>query len=157
MERNNPNGGVKNGADITGDAQFYTIHTVIAHEAGDNGVADNASRNLIRLSEAIRMRVNMHYIHVSAEELDLSDADVRGALGLGTNFNQADTVVYTVKFAAEQSGCLKVADLVALLQGQATPFVTVDVPAQGGDVDISTYDLENAATKNLSVLVFENL
>lgn len=153
-----PSGGVLEGADLHGDAQFFTIYTVAAHEAGAYGDTDSAKRNLFRLSQIIEQKINLKQISVSSETVDLSDADNRTFYGLGDDYNQAATDVYTVKFMVEQSGYLSDTTLEELLDGVALPFTTTGVPITGPSTrDISAYETSDADEKNINVILFDEL
>lgn len=158
MDIRSPFGGVRNGADITGDAEFVTIYTVLAHQTGDYGSTVTAKRNLMRLMELIQQKVNVNYIHVSSAVVDLSDADTRTFYGLGTNFNQAATTMYTIKFIVEQSGFISESIINELIDGVVMPFETAGVPITGpSTADLDTFDVDGAATKNVNVIVSADL
>jgi hypothetical protein len=157
-------GGIASKETLSGDMDFFTVHTVAALEEGAYGAVNSATRNLIRLIETIALGAQPVLVSVSEEEVDLTVAGNRTLFGLGTNFNQDETTVYTLKFAVEHTGALgtvATADdvsvarsLAARLDGLELPFETAGVPAQGGAVAISTLDADGAATKNVTIKAF---
>lgn len=155
MLKRSPNGGIKAGADLHGDSQYFTIHSVINHTAGDFGDGDG-EKNLQVLAEIIQQKVNLQHISVKSEVVDLSDAGERSFYGFGTNFNQAGTTVYTIKFLTEQPDFLSADVLLAMADDVDVPVATT-VPATGGNVVVDAYSTDDAAAKNLSVTVFEEL
>jgi hypothetical protein len=147
------NGGIGNGADLGANSDFVVITTVIGHATGNFGVAPSDAQNLVKLMELVQQKINVKYIHVASAVVDLSDADARAAAGLGTNFNQAATTVTTIKFMTEQAGFLTADILAGLVDGVAVVNPTVGVPSSAGAVTLSAYEADNAATKNIAVVI----
>ena len=157
-------GGIASKETLTGDMDFFTVHTVAALEEGAWGEDNSATRNLIRLIETIALGAQPVLVSVSEEEVDLTDAGTRAVFGFGTSFNQDETTVYTLKFAIEHTGALGTVgtaddvsvarSLAARIDGLALPFETAGVPAQGGAVAISALDADDAATKNVTIKAF---
>lgn len=149
-----PFGGIRGGADLTGDAQLFTLHTVIDIEGGDFGTQDNPQRNLLRIAQVIQNKSVINYIKVTEESVDLSVAANRAKYGLGDNYDQASTVVRTLRFVTEQPGFAEVNTLLSELNGIDMQFETTGVPANGGPVNINTIDTDDASNnKNLSLSV----
>lgn len=149
-----PNGGVLNGADLTATADFVTLQTVIGQTTGNFGSAASTADNLFRLSELIQQKANMKYIKVSSAVVDLSDATNRAFYQLGTDYNQALTTVYTIKFVVDQSGFVSTSIIHDLLQGIAVVFPTVGVPITGPAVrTISAYEIDSASAKNMAITI----
>jgi hypothetical protein len=150
-----PNGGFKDGAPLTGDAQFFVLHTVIAVESGNFGTTVNAQHNLRKIAEVLQNKSVLNYIKVSEQTVDLSDPAVAAVYNLGADFNQPATPVYTVKFVTEQPGFIVVADMLEELNGLFMPFGTYDVPVDGP----TTIEIDTIVTTgnlaNLSLAVFE--
>lgn len=148
-----PNGGVSNGAALGATADFVVMNTVIAHATGDVGAPlPTNAQNLEKLMELVMTTTNAKYIQVSSAVVDLSVSANRTALGLGTNFNQALTTVYTIKFMAEQVNFFNLAAFNSLVQGFAVQNPTVGVPVNGpAVVTISAYETADAAAKNINV------
>lgn len=145
------NGGIFDGANLGVNSDFVTITTVIAHADGNFGAGTTPTANLEKLMEKIQLLVNVKYIHVSSAVVDLSDAGARAVAGLGTNFNQAATTVYTIKFMTEQAGFL--AGLAAALDGVAVPVPTTGVPHATAAATLSAYETSDAAEKNIAVVI----
>lgn len=99
-------GGVLNGETLTGDMDFFTVHTLIALEEGDWTATNNESRNLDVMTRAISLGAQPVLVSVSEAEVDLSDAPTATEYDFGTDYNQAATTVYTYKFAIEHRGAL---------------------------------------------------
>jgi hypothetical protein len=146
------NGGIGSKETLTGNMDFFTVHTVAAIEEGAWGATASATRNLIKMVEAVATGAQPVLVSVSEAVVDLSVAGNRTEYGFGTGFNQAGTTVYTLKFAIEHTGALgSVADaddpavvgsLANRLDGVVLPFGPV------------TLDLDGAATKNTTVKAF---
>jgi hypothetical protein len=146
------NGGIGSKETLTGNMDFFTVHTVAALEEGAWGSTASATRNLIKMVEAIATGAQPVLVSVSEAEVDLSVAGNRTEYGFGTGFNQAETTVYTLKFAIEHTGALGsvtdaanaavVGSLANRLNGLALPFGPVTLDAAG------------AATKNVTVKAF---
>jgi hypothetical protein len=146
------NGGIGSKETLTGNMDFFTVHTVVPVAEGAWGETVTATRNLIKLFEVFATGAQPVLVSVSEAEVDLTIAGNRTEYGLGTNFNQDETTIYTIKFAIEHTGALgTVADadnatvvgsLANRLNGVVLPFG----PA--------TLDLTGAATKNVTVKAF---
>jgi hypothetical protein len=150
LETQSPNGGVENGAYQNATSDFVVINTVINHTAGDIGAPlPTAEENTQKLFEMIMTTTNVKYINISSAVVDLSVSANRTALGLGTNFNQAATTVYTIKFMAEQIDFFNIAAFNALIEGVMVPLPTAGVPTTSGTVTLSAYEVTDAAATNL--------
>jgi hypothetical protein len=150
------NGGIATKETLTGNMDFVTIHTVAAIAEGAYGSTNTATRNLIRLVETISLGAQPVLTSVKSEEVDLSDADIRAVYGLGTDYDQDDTTVYTLKFAVEHTGAVD--DLATTLDGLAMPFTTAGVPITGPATrSITELDTDSATAKNTSVAKFDIL
>lgn len=158
-------GKILSGETLTGNNDFFTIHTVASLEEGDFGATASGATNLVRMVEAISTGAQPVLVSVNSEVVDLTVAANRTTYGLGTNFNQASTTVYTFKFAIEHTGALgSVADaddttvtgsLASILDGLGLPFTTTGVPITGpSTVDVDTLDADDAAAKNVTVKAF---
>jgi len=158
------NGGIGSKETLTGDMDFFTVHTVAALEEGAYGAVNSAKRNLIRMIETISLGAQPVLVSVSEEEVDLSVAGNRTTYGLGASFDQAATTVYTLKFAVEHTGSLgSIADaddvtversLAARLTGTVMPFATT-VPITGPDTtSVTSLDAADGALKNVTVKAF---
>ena len=160
-----PNGGIENGAYLNATSDFFLIYTLIGQATGPIGAAntgdtENAAsdaQNLWKLMETVQTLVNAKYINVSSAVVDLSVAGNRAIYNFGTDFNQAATTVYTIKFMAEQPHMLTVANLTDLLEGNSAIVYnpTTGVPSSGGPVTLSAYELTDAAATNTSITLFE--
>jgi hypothetical protein len=158
------NGGIGSKETLTGNMDFFTVHTVAAIEEGAYGSANSAKRNLIRMVEAVSMGAQPVLVSVSSAVVDLSVAGNRTIYGLGTNFNQAATTVFTLKFAIEHTdafGTLAQAvdaavagSLASRLNGLAMPFTTAAVPHDTAPVNVTTLGTTGAATANTSITAF---
>lgn len=156
------NGGVLGGENLSGDLEFFTIHTVVALAEGDFGVANSATRNLIEFSKAIRGGAQPVILSLTTATVDLSVAGNRTIYGLGTALQGATTVVHTIKFAIEHAGAFGQGDdaldadiaysLAGRLNGRPMPFTTTGVTGAGGD--IVAIDTVTATTKNTSIKRF---
>ena len=151
-----PNGGVFSPANLQADSDFFVINTVIGLATGDVGdyATPNDAQNLQKLIEMISLRVNPKYIKVSSAVVDLSVSGNRVAMGLGTNFNQAATTVYTLHFMTEQTKFLTAASLAALIQGVPVPAWAWGVPVNGpATANQSAYETVSASLSNISIVV----
>ncbi len=137
-----PNGGIFGGADLNANSDFVVIHTVVDVATGNRGAGD-AQKNLEKVMGLIQTKVNVKYISLVSEEVDLSDADVRAVYGLGSSFNAADTVVHTLKFMTEQSKFIDAVVVADLLEGVAVAGA------------ISAIETEDAVTKNISITIHD--
>lgn len=156
-----PNGGIENGAHLGATSDFVTINTVVALATGDIGggvvspldqaILPTNQENLQKLMELVQTTTNAKYINVTSAVVDLSISGNRTAYGLGTNFNQAATTIYTVKFMAEQINFFNLAAFAALVEGVPVPNPTTGVPVNGpATVTISAYESTDAAATNIS-------
>ena len=146
------NGGVASKETLTGNMDFFTVHTVAALAEGAWGATATATRNLIKLVEAISTGAQPVLVSLSSASVDLSDAPTAAEYGFGTNYDDAGTTVYTLKFAIEHTGALGAiddADDVAVAGSLANRLDGVVLPF--GPV---TLDLDGAATKNVTVKAF---
>lgn len=151
-----PNGGIANGADLLADSTFFKVNTVMAHATGDFGSAASAAQNLIRLMEIVQQKANVKYIKVESAVVDLSDAAVRASYALGSDYNQAATTVYTIKFMIEQAKFLDATALEALIQGITAPFATAGVPITGPSTrSVTAYETVSTSARNVKVLDFD--
>lgn len=147
------NGGIGSKETLTGNMDFFTVHTVAALEEGAWGTTASATRNLIKLIEAVSTGAQPVLVSVSNAVVDLSNAGNRTEFGFGTGFDQAGTAVSTLKFAIEHTGALGtvanaddadvVGSLANRLNGLAMPFGSV-----------TALDAKGAATKNVTVKAF---
>lgn len=150
------NGGVATKETLTGNMDFVTIHTVAALDEGAYGATNSATRNLIRLVETISLGAQPVLTSVKETEVDLSVSANATLYGLGTDFNQAATTVYTLKFAVEHTGAVD--NLATDLQGLAMPFTTAGVPITGPATrSITALETASASAKNTSVAKFDIL
>ena len=147
------NGGIVNGSNLGANSDFVTIYTVIGHATGDFGVSASDAQNAVKLFEMIGTKANVKYTKISSAVVDLSVSGNRTIYGLGTNFNQASTTVYTIKFMAEQAGYVTAANLAALIQGVTVPNTTAAVPSSAGNADQSAYETASASLKNIVISV----
>ncbi len=149
------NGGIGSKETLTGNMDFFTVHTLAPIEEGAWGATASATRNLIKLVEVISTGAQPVLVSVSEEEVDLSVSGNRAIYGFGSSFNQDETMIYTIKFAIEHTGALGlIADaddatvagtLANRLNGVVLPFGPVTLDAVG------------ATTKNVTVKAFEVL
>jgi hypothetical protein len=147
------NGGIGSKETLTGDMDFFTIHTVAALEEGAYGAVNSATRNLIRLVETISLGAQPVLVSVTEAVVDLSVAGNRAIYGLGSGFDQAGTTVYTMKFAIEHTGAFgSLAEAVDVavpqslakkLEGLAMPFGSV-----------AALNVSSATAANTSVTAF---
>lgn len=144
------NGGVFTGEALTGDIDFFTVHTVVDIGDGDSTVdtADpSGADNLYVLANFIGNRTGMVMTSVTSEEVDLSDAGVRAQFGFTQagdpgDYDQDNTTVYTLKFATEHTRAWEVGgetdwDLVFQVDGLQLPFETEAIPANTEPQDVS--------------------
>ena len=153
MTTHSYNGGVNGAANLQANGDFYTVYTVIGEATGSFGdpATPSNAQNLTRLVEAFETLTNMNYVSVSSAVIDLSVSGNRTIYGLGTNFNQAATTVYTVKFFAPQTAFATATTLKALIQGLALPNPTLAVPHASAPADQTAYETLDAAEKNISI------
>lgn len=155
-------GKVTSGETLTGNNDFFTVYTVADLEEGDFGTTASGTQNLVRMVEAISIGAQPVMVSVSEEVVDLSVSANATKYGLGTNFNQAATTVYTFKFAIEHTGAFgAIADaddatvqgtVANILDGLQLPFTTVGVPITGpATEDVSAFDAADPASKNVAV------
>lgn len=162
------NGGIGAKEALTGDMEFFTINTVNTLEEGAWGASNSGKRNLIKLVEALSMGAQPVLVSVTSAVVDLSVAGTRTFYGLGSNFNQASTTVYTFKFAVEHSGvwgAVSDADdstvsgsVANKLSGLAMPYTTAGVPITGpSTVSASSLITASGATKNTAIFGYSVL
>jgi len=153
LETLSPNGGVENGNNALGSSDFITINTVVDFATGAIGAPlPTNQENLKKLFELIQTTTNAKYIQVSSAVVDMSQSANRTLYALGTNFNQADTTIYTVKFMSEQVDAFQVIAFQTLIDGVSVPNPTVGVPVNGPATEtISAYKAFDAADGNISI------
>lgn len=156
------NGGVATKETLTGDMDFFVVHTVVALTEGAYGSTASATRNLVKFMETVSTGAQPVLVSVTSGVRDLSDSGQRTIYGLGTDFNQASTTVYTVKFAIEHAGALLtgsdanngalVGSLAYKFDGAPVPFPTTAVPITGPATRTeSAWETTSASARNLSV------
>lgn len=146
------NGGIGSKETLTGNMDFFTVHTLAAIEEGAWGTTASATRNLIKLIEVIATGAQPVLVSVSEAVVDLSDPDVAAEYEFGADFDSAATTVYTLKFAIEHTGALGliadaadaavVGSLANRLNGVVLPF---------GPVTLDTVDADE---KNVTIRAF---
>lgn len=156
--------GVTSGEALTGNMDFFTVHTAVAIAEG--AVTDTASAkdNLVKIVETISTGAQPVLVSVSSAVVDFSVSGNRTLYAFGTEFDTAATTVYTLKFAVEHGGVFgAVADaddpaipysLAARLKGLKMPFTTAAVPGAG---DLTALDVDSATLKNVTIIGFDVL
>lgn len=156
------NGGFVAGERLTGNMDFFTVHVLAELEEGAWGAENSATRNLVKLVEAVSTGAQPILTSLTSAEVDLSDAPTATAYGFGSAFDSAGTTVYTLKFAVEHTGALgseidaddatKPYSLAARLNGVVLPFET---EVSGETVNV--LDTADAVTKNVTIKAFSLL
>lgn len=157
-----PNGGVFNGANALGYQNFIVFYTLLAQATGNVGDYGTpaASQNTQKLFETIQTFCNVKYINITSAAVDLSVSGNRAIYGLGTDFNQAATTIYTIKFMASDIDYITSANLKAFLDGNSSivPFATTGVPITGPSTEtLTAYNTTDAAETNTVYTVYTDL
>lgn len=153
MSSLNNHGSFGSGETLTGNLDFFVVHTVVDIAEGDMTDIPSAVNNLGVLIQAISTGAQPIIVAVKTAVVDLSDATIAAAYGLGTDFVDAATQVHTLRFAIEHTETFgdladagdvtKPISLAARIQGLPTPFVSNS---------IEKFELADAAKKNVSVV-----
>lgn len=156
------NGGFVAGERLTGNMDFFTVHVLAELEEGAWGAEESATRNLIKLVEAISTGAQPILTSLTSEVVDLSVSANATFYGFGSTFDEAGTTVYTLKFAVEHTGVfgseVEAADstvsysLAARLNGVVLPFETT---VTGETVNV--LNTAAGAGKNVTIKAFSLL
>lgn len=158
-------GGVTSKETLTGDMNFFVVHTTVSMAEGDYGASATNKRNLYKFMETVALGAQPVIVSVTSAAVDLSVSGNRTLYGLGTDYNQAATNVFTIKFAIEHDGALGTSStaanpavagsLASLLDGVAVPAPTAAVPITGPATRTeSTFETSSASAKNVAITFY---